>query len=79
MSESQTDEPQDAAHAMRDDMSDRAFADSGEIVRSVQVPRDGGDNADATRGGGPDPDADSRTGAGAVPDTPGRVGDATGE
>jgi hypothetical protein len=41
-----------------------------------QVPRDGGDNADATRDGGPDPDSPSRTGAGSVPDQRGRVGDA---
>jgi hypothetical protein len=41
-----------------------------------QVPRDGGDNADATRDGGPDPDSPSRTGAGSVADTRGRVGDA---
>jgi hypothetical protein len=43
---------------------------------SVQVPRDGGDNADATQQGGPDPDSPSRTGSGSVPETPGRVGDA---
>ncbi|MEY2515276.1 MAG: hypothetical protein QOJ89_2634 [bacterium] len=57
------DEPQDEAQAMRSDMSDRAFADSGEVVRSVQVPRDGGDNADATATGAaaPDPDAESST------------------
>ena len=68
----------DAAQEMRSDMSDKAFsASSAEIVRSVQVPRDGGDNADATRNGGPDPDSASRTGSGSVPETPGRVGDAT--
>ena len=56
MSEPQTDEPRDDAHAMRSDMSDKAFsASSADIVRSVQVPRDGGDNADATSGGGLDP------------------------
>ena len=56
MSEPETDEPQDDAQAMRSDMSDKAFgAASSEIVRSVQVPRDGGDNADATSGGGLDP------------------------
>ncbi len=38
-----------------------------------QVPRDGGDNADATRDGGPDADSPSRTGAGSVPQ-PGTVG-----
>jgi len=76
MSEPETDKPQDDAHAMRSDMSDRAFgAGASEIVRSVQVPRDGGDNADATSGGGPDPDSASRTGSGSDPDTPGRVGD----
>jgi hypothetical protein len=63
MPEPETDQPQDAAHAMRSDMSDRAFADNGEIVRSVQVPRDGGDNADATRVAVPDPDAASGTGS----------------
>jgi hypothetical protein len=41
-----------------------------------QVPRDGGDNADATSDGGPDPDSPSRTGAGSVADQRGRVGDA---
>ena len=50
-------------------MSDKAFgagagAGSGEIVRSVQIPRDGGDDADATSCGGPDPDSASRTGSG---------------
>ena len=77
MSEPETDQPQDDAHAMRADMSDKAFAASDvEIVRSVQVPRDGGDHADATSTGGPDPDSASRTGSGSVPETPGRVGDA---
>ncbi len=62
MSKPETDEPQDDAQAMRSDMSDRAFsAGSGEIVRSVQVPREGGDNADATSG--TDPDAAGRTGS----------------
>lgn len=46
-------------------------------MRSVQIPRDGGDNADATRNGAPDPDSAGRTVAGSVPETPGRVGDAT--
>lgn len=41
-----------------------------------QVPRDGGDNADATRDGGPDPASPSRTGAGSIVDTRGRVGQA---
>ncbi len=68
-------------HAMRDDMSDNASSGSwaDNIVPSVQVPRDGGDKADATRQGGPDPDSPSRTGSGSVPETPGRVGDASGE
>jgi len=62
MSEPETGEPQDDAQAMRGDMSDKAFgAGSAEIVRSVQVPRDGGDNASATSGG---PDSDSAIGAG---------------
>jgi hypothetical protein len=78
MSEPETDEPQDDAQAMRSDMSDKAFsAGSVDIVRSVQVPRDGGDSADATRDGGPDPDAASGTGSGSVANTPGRVGNAT--
>ena len=79
MPEPETDEPQDAAQAMRSDMSDKAFSAGADIVRSVQVPRDGGDNADATRAGGPDPDSASRTGSGSVPDTPGRVGNARGQ
>ena len=79
MSEPETDQPQDAAQAMRSDMSDVASSASfAEIVPSVRVPRDGGDKADATSCGGPDPDIDSRTGSGSVPETPGRVGDATG-
>ncbi len=58
MPEPQTDEPQDDAQAMRSDMSDKAFSvASGEIVRSVQVPRDGGDNADATSYGKPEDDS----------------------
>ena len=62
MSEPETGEPQDDAQAMRSDMSDKAFGvGSAEIVRSVQVPRDGGDNASATSGG---PDSDSAEDAG---------------
>ena len=38
-----------------------------------QVPRDGGDNADATQDGGPDPDSPSRVGAGSDPNR-GRTG-----
>jgi hypothetical protein len=41
-----------------------------------QVPRDGGDNADATRDGGPDPTSQSRVGGGSSGNVPGRVGDA---
>jgi hypothetical protein len=41
---------------------------------SAQVPREGGDDADATNDGGPDPESPSRTGSGSVPE-PGRVGD----
>ncbi|MEA2190049.1 MAG: hypothetical protein QOI73_170 [Solirubrobacteraceae bacterium] len=56
MSEPETDKPQDAAQTMRSDMSDTAAGASfADIVRSVQVPRDGGDKADATGGGVPDP------------------------
>jgi len=76
----ESDEPQDDAQTMRSDMSDVASGASfADIVRSVEVPRDGGDKADATSGGGPDPDSPSRTGSGSVPETPGRVGDASGE
>ena len=65
MSQPDTDGPQHDAQAMRSDMSDRAFSvGSAEIVRSVQVPRDGGDNADATRGGRPDSDSASPTDSG---------------
>jgi len=70
----------DDAQTMRSDMSDTAAGASfADIVPSLKVPRDGGDNADATQNGGPDPDADSRTGSGSVPETPGRVGDASGQ
>lgn len=59
------DEPQENAHAMRSDMSDKAASASfAEIVLSVQVPRDGGDNADATRASRPDPDAAGDTTSG---------------
>lgn len=50
------------------EMSDAALGSfDAEPDPAVQVPRDGGDNADATRDGGPDPDSPSRTGAGSVP------------
>ncbi len=49
------------------EMKDAALGQFGEPDPSVRVPRDGGDNADATRDGGPDPDSPSRTGAGSVP------------
>jgi hypothetical protein len=56
--------PADGEH----DMSDEALGSFDAAPDpSVQVPRDGGDNADATRDGGPDPDSPSRTGAGSVP------------
>jgi hypothetical protein len=57
-------------------MNDDALGGWASEEAEHQVPRDGGDNADATRDGGPDPDSPSRTGAGSVPDTRGRVGDA---
>ena len=60
-------------HEMKDDSLGGLAAEESEH----QVPRDGGDNADATRDGGPDPDSPSRTGAGSVADTRGRVGDAS--
>jgi hypothetical protein len=50
------------------EMSDEALgSQEGTQDPSFKVPRDGGDNADATRDGGPDPDSPSRTGAGSVP------------
>jgi hypothetical protein len=55
-------------------MSEAALGGLATEVPSHQVPRDGGDNADATRDGGPDPDSPSRVGAGSVPDN-GRTGD----
>ncbi len=57
-------------------MSSGALGGFPDQEPSVQVPRDGGDNADATQNGGPDPDSPSRVGAGSVPETPGRLGDA---
>jgi hypothetical protein len=60
------------------EMGAEALGDLADVEPSVQVPRDGGDEADATTDGGPDPDDPSRTGSGSVPETPGRVGDATG-
>lgn len=60
------------AHEMKDESLGGWATEESEH----QVPRDGGDNADATRDGGPDPDSPSRTGAGSVADLPGRVGDA---
>lgn len=41
---------------------------------SSQIPRDAGDDADATTDGGPDPDSPSRVAAGSDPDH-GRTGD----
>jgi hypothetical protein len=55
------------------EMSDSALGGWASEEAEEQVPRDGGDNADATRYGGPDPDSRSRVGAGSVPDS-GRVG-----
>ncbi len=54
------------------EMSDAALGGFATEEPSTQVPRDGGDDADATRDGGPDPDSPSRTGSGSVPD-PGRT------
>ena len=61
------------------EMSEDALGNFPDQEPSVQVPRDAGDEADATTDGGPDPDSPSRTGAGSVPETPGRVGDASAE
>ena len=58
------------------EMSDDALGAFPTEPPTERVPRDGGDNADATRDGGPDADSPSRVGAGSVPDTPGQVGDA---
>jgi hypothetical protein len=58
-------------------MSDDSLGNFAAEESEHQVPRDGGDLADATRDGGPDPDSPSRTGAGSVMDTKGRVGDAS--
>ena len=55
------------------EMNDDALGGWATEESEHQVPRDGGDNADATRDGGPDPDSPSRTGAGSVPQ-PGIVG-----
>jgi len=41
---------------------------------SVQVPRDGGDDADATTQGDADAESPARTGSGSDANTPGRVG-----
>ncbi len=67
-----TSDPSDP-QAMKDDSLGNFAVEESEH----QVPRDGGDQADATRDGGPDPDSPSRTGAGSVVDTRGRVGDAS--
>jgi len=55
---SEKDDPQE--------MSSDALGNMAAVEPSVQVPRDGG----------PDADSPSRVGAGSVADTPGRVGDA---
>jgi hypothetical protein len=69
------DEPT-SAPSDEHEMKDESLGGWAEEETEHQVPRDGGDNADATRDGGPDPDSPSRTGAGSVVDTRGRVGDA---
>ena len=58
------------------EMSGEALGDFPSEAPEERVPRDGGDQADATRDGGPDADSPSRVGAGSVPDHPGEVGDA---
>ena len=58
------------------EMKDESLGGWAREESEHQVPRDGGDNADATRDGGPDPDSPSRTGAGSVADQRGRVGQA---
>jgi hypothetical protein len=64
-----------SAKADEQEMSDDALGGWAAEESEHQVPRDGGDNADATRDGGPDPDSPSRVGAGSVP-RPGITGDA---
>jgi hypothetical protein len=61
------------------EMGEEALGDMADVEPSVQVPRDGGDQADATTDGGHDEDDPSRVGSGSTPNTPGRVGDATGQ
>jgi hypothetical protein len=58
------------------EMKDESLGGWAQEESEHQVPRDGGDDADATNMGGPDPDSPSRVGAASVADTPGRVGDA---
>lgn len=65
---------QTSGQADEQEMSDKALGGFATEEPSVQVPREGGDDADATRDGGPDPDSPSRTGSGSVPD-PGRTGE----
>ena len=79
MSEETADpQTEDATGGAEDEfaMKDESLGGWAKEESEHQVPRDGGDNADATRDGGPDPDSPSRTGAGSVVDTRGRVGEA---
>jgi hypothetical protein len=72
------DEPTSDASGEQD-LKDESLGGWASEESEHQVPRDGGDNADATRDGGPDADSPSRTGAGSVADQTGRVGDAETE
>jgi hypothetical protein len=64
--------PPSDEHELKDD----ALGGWAKEESDEQVPRDGGDNADATRDGGPDPDAPSWAGAISDPDR-GRTGNAS--
>jgi len=55
-------------------MSSDALGGFASEEPSVQVPRDGGDDADATRDGDADSESPARTGSGSEANTPGRVG-----
>ncbi|MEA2190078.1 MAG: hypothetical protein QOI73_199 [Solirubrobacteraceae bacterium] len=55
-------------------MSSDALGGFPDEEPSVQVPRDGGDNADATTQGDADAESPARTGSGSEANTPGRVG-----
>jgi len=55
-------------------MSGDALGGFPDEAPSVQVPRDGGDDADATQQGDADAESPARTGSGSDANTPGHVG-----